>query len=92
MLYTGEQIAEIYSTEAVKITTNTVRRWANNGLKHLLGEKGKFLFKKEWIDEFLEEEAKKNIHTQVIGEKSKKTNLKKNHKVRNFNFEECKII
>ena len=91
MLYTGEQIAEMYSTEKVELKTSIVRKWSNKGLKHIRGPHNTFLYKKEWVEEFLEHEAVKNtarINLSNFNSNTKKTK----RKISKVNYEECTII
>jgi hypothetical protein len=49
MLYTTKEIAEMYRVSSYKVTQD----WCQKGLKHTYD----FKFKKEWVEEFLEETA-----------------------------------
>ena len=53
MLQTTQQIAETYGVTPYTITHN----WIPKGLKHISGAKKSFLFKNEWVEEFLESQA-----------------------------------
>ena len=55
-LLTTKQIAEMYEVSPYTITHN----WCNKGLKFLRG-KHTMLFKEKWVDDFIEEEAEKQI-------------------------------
>lgn len=58
MLYTTQQIAQMYSGENGNITPIMITRtWNYEGLKHIKGKGNGFLYKKEWVDEFLENKA-----------------------------------
>ena len=58
MLYTTKQIAEMYSGKAGNVTPYMITHtWITNGLKHIKGKGNSFLYKKEWVDEFLENKA-----------------------------------
>ena len=89
MLYTGEQIAQMYSTEKVKLTANNIRKWANRGLKHIRGAHNVFLYKKDWVDNFLEEEAQRNVKNIKI--KDFETKNKMINKIKRYDFSECKV-
>lgn len=55
MLYTTKQIAEMYSGENKNVTASMITcTWNHEGLKHIKGKGKGFLYKKEWVDEFLE--------------------------------------
>ena len=92
MLHTGKEVVEKYSTDKAKITENTVRRWANNGLKHIRGRNGEYLYKYEWIDEYIELEAEKNIQRKFIEENLAKTKTKRKETILKCNFKEAKIV
>lgn len=58
MLYTTQEIAEMYSSPGSKITPYMVTQtWIKNGLKYIRGKGKGFLFKKEWVEEYLEVQA-----------------------------------
>lgn len=73
-LYATNEIAEMYGVSSATITNN----WCCKGLKFLKGEHH-FLFKLEWIDEFLEIEGQRQADLKM--DKS----LKKNKKIENVN-------
>jgi len=92
MLYTGKEIAEKYSTETIKLTEKNIRSWANKGLKHIRGPHNNFLYKLEWVDEYLEEQATINSNTSKANTFLEK---KKEHKRKTINkcdFENCKVV
>ena len=92
MLHTGKEIVEKYSTEKAKITENTVRRWANNGLKHIRGRNGEYLYKYEWVDEYIELEAEKTIQKQIMEDSLVKKNKRRKETILKCNFKEAKIV
>lgn len=55
-LYTSEEIAERYNVSPYTITQN----WIKKGLKHMKGRGKGFLYKKEWIDEYIENQIMQN--------------------------------
>lgn len=58
MLYTAEEISEKYGGKNKNITPYTVtQQWVKKGLKHIRGKGKTFLFKIEWVEQFLEEQA-----------------------------------
>lgn len=58
MLYTAEEIAKKYGGENKNITSYTVtQQWVKKGLKHIRGKGKSYLFKIEWVEEFLEQQA-----------------------------------
>ena len=92
MLYTGKQIAEQYSTEEVKITENTIRRWANSGLKHITGNKGTYLYKKEWVESYIETEAERNTQIQIAENNFSKVKQNSKEKIVKFDISNCKVV
>lgn len=92
MLYTGKQIAEQYSTEEVEITESTIRRWANNGLKHIKGKNGKFLYKKEWVEDYIEIEAEREMNLQTLEEITPKKIPKTKNKLIKFDISNTKVV
>jgi len=58
MLYTTQQIAKMYSGKYGNVTPIMITRtWNHEGLKHIKGKRNGFLYKKEWVDEFIENKA-----------------------------------
>lgn len=58
LLYTTEQIAEMYGGEDKNVTPYMITHtWVQKGLKHIKGKGSSFLYKTEWVDEYLEEQA-----------------------------------
>lgn len=93
MLYTGKEIAQMYSSEDIKLTENYIRRLASKGLKHIRGPHNTFLYKKEWFENYLEEQADKNQEKEIIEEMNLDTKGKKKHtRMKKYNFEELKVI
>ncbi len=69
MLYSTKEIAEMYGGENRNITPYTITQtWIPLGLKHIRGKANSYLFKKEWVEEFLE--------TQIIIKENKQKTLK----------------
>lgn len=66
MLYTGKEIAKKYSTETIRITENNIRNWTRKGLKHVSGPHNQFLYKEEWVEEYLENQALENVNKTEI--------------------------
>ena len=65
MLHTTQQIAEQYGVTSYTITHN----WIPKGLKHIPGARKSFLFRTEWVDEFIENQA------EMCAEKRNKSNI-----------------
>lgn len=58
MLYTTKQIVEMYSGKSGNITSTMITQtWNHEGLKHIKGKNRGFLYKTEWVDEFIENKA-----------------------------------
>lgn len=55
-LYTSEEIAEIYGVSSYTVTNN----WGKKGLKRIRGAGNSYLYKKEWVEEYLENQATSN--------------------------------
>lgn len=89
MLYTGKQIAEKYNIEDV--TPATIRRWANKGLKHIVGRRGVFLYKEEWVEKFIEQEAERQVCVKPEEFQENKKKIPKNRLVK-FDMTNRKII
>lgn len=69
MLYSTKEIAEMYGGENKNVTPYTITQtWIPLGLKHIRGKANSYLFKKEWVEEFLE--------TQIIIKENKQKTLK----------------
>ncbi len=72
MLYTTEQIAELYSGQENNITPYMITHtWIPNGLRHIRGKGNGYLYKKEWVEEYLEGQA------MINKKENKKINIKK---------------
>lgn len=55
MLYTTKEIAEMYGGEQKNVTPYMITHtWIPNGLKYIKGKGRGYLFKKEWVEEYLE--------------------------------------
>ncbi len=92
MLYTGKQIAERLSTNEVLLTEANIRRWANKGLKHLRGPHNTFLYKIEWVEEFIELQANESINNFKVKDFIMQNNSRKNKKVNICDYFNCKVI
>lgn len=58
MLYTTEQIAKMYSGKNNNVTPYMITHtWIPNGLKHIRGKGNGYLYKQEWVEEYLEGQA-----------------------------------
>ena len=58
MLYTTEQIAQMYSGENNNVTPYMITHtWIPNGLKHMRGKGKAYLYKSEWVEEYLDAQA-----------------------------------
>ncbi len=69
MLYTTEQISKMYSGEEKNITPYMITHtWIQNGLKHIRGKGKGYLFKKEWVEEYIENQA---IENKIENKKTK---------------------
>ena len=77
MLYTTEQIAKKYSGEDNNVTPYMITHtWIANGLKHIKGKRKGFLFKEEWVEEYLEKQI--NVTTSNANHtRRKKQNFEK---------------
>lgn len=55
LLYTTKEIAEMYGGEQKNVTPYMITHtWVPNGLRYIKGKGNSFLFKKEWIEQYLE--------------------------------------
>lgn len=78
-LYTTEDVSKMYGVSVYTVT----QYWNKKGLKHIRGAGKGYLYKKQWIENFLEEEADRNIEKiEVINISKPKINCKK----RNIQF------
>ena len=58
MLFTTKEIAEIYGGENKNVTPYMITHtWIPNGLKYIRGKGNSFLFKKEWVEQYIEEQT-----------------------------------
>lgn len=58
MLFTTEEISRMYSSKNNSVTPYMITHtWIPNGLKHIRGKRNSYLYKKEWVEEYLEEQA-----------------------------------
>lgn len=81
MLYTSQEIADMYSSPNNKITPYVItQNWIKNGLRCIRGKGKGYLFKKEWVEEFLE---KRSINVN-IAKKTKEIKIRKT-KIKNKN-------
>lgn len=72
LLYTTEQIAEMYSGKENNITPYMITHtWIPNGLRHIKGKGHGYLYKREWVEEYLDGQA--TIHKT----QNKNFNIKK---------------
>ena len=92
MFYTGKEIAEKYSTETVKLSESNIRNWANKGMKYIRGPHNLFLYKLEWVDEYLEEQAVINSDTSKANTFLENKKINKINKINKCDFENCKVI
>ena len=92
MLYTGKQIAERFSTDEVLLTENNIRKWANKGLKHLRGPHNTFLYKIEWVEEFIEVQANESINNLKVKNFVIQSNNKKKKKINNCDYLNCRVV
>ena len=75
MLYTTQEIAKRYSSEENIISAYMITHsWIPKGLKHIRGKKNSYLYKLEWVDEFLETQAIINLPK---AERKRKTIIRK---------------
>lgn len=79
MLYTTQEIAEIYSSPQNKITPYVITQtWIKNGLKCIRGKGKGYLFKKEWVEDYLENQATSKVKKiEQHSTYKKRNNLKK---------------
>lgn len=74
-LYTSKEIAEIYGVTQYTITNN----WSKKGLKHIKGAKKGFLYRKEWVEEYIESQIiQKNSNNNVIDLKRTRASRNRN--------------
>lgn len=93
MFYSGKEIAERYSTETIKLTETNIRNWTKKGMKHIIGPHNLFLYKIEWVEEFIERQAELNSKNEKIETFTKKEKINRNRKIINkCDFENCKVV
>ena len=82
MLYTTKEIAEIYGGEKQNVTPYMITHtWIPNGLKKIKGKGNGYLFKKEWVEQYIEEQTQREEVTK------NNVNIKKRtRKVTNTSF------
>lgn len=74
MLYTTEQIAQKYSGEDNNVTPYMITHtWITNGLKHIRGKRNGFLFKEEWVEEYLEKQTNTNLPQKNISKRKRQS-------------------
>lgn len=71
-LYTTKEISDMYNIPQYTITQN----WLKKGLKHIRGAKNSYLYKKQWIEDFLEEQVH-NSRLEIIVPKVKVSRCKR---------------
>ncbi|MCI8616942.1 MAG: hypothetical protein HFJ60_01590 [Clostridia bacterium] len=75
MLYTTKEIAEMYGGKENNVTPYMITHtWIPNGLKYIRGKGNGYLFKKEWVEEYLE-----NV-SMIKERKQKQFNIRKSTK------------
>lgn len=58
MLFTTKEIAEIYGGENKNVTPYMITHtWIPKGLKYIRGKGNSFLFKREWVEQYIEEQT-----------------------------------
>lgn len=55
-LYSTKEISKIYS-----IKVSTINSWRKKGMSGIRGERNGYLYKKEWIDEYIELNSNNSI-------------------------------
>lgn len=80
MLYTTKEIAEMYGGKQKNVTPYMITHtWIPNGLKHIRGKGAGFLYKKEWVEAYLESLS---MEHDVTKNKTKiRKNIKRNNTV-----------
>ena len=78
MLYTTKEIADKYGGEQKNVTPYMITHtWIPNGLKYMKGKGKGYLFKLEWIEQYLEQQ------TSIYNTKSKETiNISRGKRIR----------
>ncbi len=58
MLYTTQEIAEMYGGTNKNVTPYMITHtWIPNGLRFIRGKGKGYLFKKEWVEQYIEEQT-----------------------------------
>lgn len=91
MFYTGKEIAEKFSTDTIKLKESNIRNWANRGLKHIRGPHNTFMYKLDWVEKFIEEQAEKNINDLKVQNFLVQNIPKRNKKINKCDYINCKI-
>lgn len=80
MLYTTSEIAEMYGGSNNNVSPYMITHtWIPNGLKYIRGKKNSYLFKREWVEQFLEDYIATENKGRKFNTKKRKTNF--NNKV-----------
>lgn len=69
MLYTTKEIAEMYGGENKNVTPYMITHtWIPKGLKYIKGKGNSYLFKKEWVEQYIEEQTtiKEKSNSKII--------------------------
>ncbi len=83
LLYTTKEIAKLYGGEQQNVTPYMITHtWIPNGLKYIKGKRQSYLFKLEWVEQYLEEHSQM---AKVISKKMISTN-RRTKKVTNNNM------
>lgn len=66
LLYTTKEIAEMYGGKSKNVTPYMITQtWIPNGLRYIKGKGNSYLFKKEWVEQYIEEQAMKQERTST---------------------------
>lgn len=78
-LYTAKQISEmeVFGPKETITPWKITQNWVKNGLKFIKGTKKEYLFKIEWINEFIEIQACNNQKQATKSILNTKTDVKK---------------
>ena len=86
-LYTTKEIADKYGGEQKNITPYMITQsWIPNGLKHIRGKGKGYLFKLEWVEQYLEEVASNDNKVN----KNKTFNIRKQNA--NIKEDKCFVV
>lgn len=70
MLYTTKEIADMYGGKQKNVTPYMITHtWIPKGLKYAKGKGRGYLFKKEWVEEYLENPKTKAKSKSIIRRK-----------------------